>query len=252
MIHVLIDTSVYRQNPQRDSLNFKAIEKLSDANWLKVHIPYIVEREFQTQQREIYSKDLINALSGLKGLARKKLSLKYSKKIKSLKDKLESEKEAILDNAEYQFIEWAEKINANRFPLCLEQTNEALEAYFKGTQPVKNIKSRDDIPDSFIVQSVLKISNEINQQLYFVANDNKLSGAFDTNDKITTYKRLSDFVESNLVQEELKDLDFLDNLEEITKALIQFDSVLSFVIKIPVVGYVGYLPRVGIFIKFNL
>lgn len=224
MIHVLIDTSVYRQNPQRDSLNFKAIEKLSDANWLKVHIPYIVEREFQTQQREIYSKDLINALSGLKGLARKKLSLKYSKKIKSLKDKLESEKEAILDNAEYQFIEWAEKINANRFPLCLEQTNEALEAYFKGTQPVKNIKSRDDIPDSFIVQSVLKISNEINQQLYFVANDNKLSGAFDTNDKITTYKRLSDFVESNLVQEELKDLDFLDNLEEITKALIQFEN----------------------------
>lgn len=224
MIHVLIDTSIYRQNPKRDSLNFIAIEKLADANWLKVHIPYIVEREFQTQQREIYSKDLSNALSGLNGLERKQLSAKYSQKIKTIKDELDSKKDLILDDAEKQFTKWAKKINANRFPLCLEQTNEALEAYFRGKPPFKNVKSRDDIPDSFIVQSVLKICNEVDTQLHFVANDNKLCESFSENDKIKTYKKLSDFVETRLVQQELKDLDFLDNLEEISKSLITFEE----------------------------
>lgn len=224
MIHVLIDTSIYRQNPLRDNLNFKAIKKLADAKWLKVHIPYIVEREFQTQQREIYSKDLNLALNGLNGLSRKKLSPTFSEKIEFLKNKLESEKEAILDNSEYQFTEWAETIGANRYPLCLEQTNKALEAYFTGKPPLKTIKSRDDIPDSFIVQSALKISDELNQPLHFVVNDTNLICAFNSNDKISTYSKLSDFIESDLVQEELKDLDFLDNLKEITKAIENFEE----------------------------
>ncbi|MBW1867528.1 MAG: DUF4935 domain-containing protein [Deltaproteobacteria bacterium] len=224
MIHVLIDTSIYRQNPKRDSLNFRAIEKLADANWLKIHIPYIVEREFQTQQREIYSKDLSNAINGLNGLARKQLSLEYSETIQRITEELESKQELILDDAERQFTEWGKKINANRFPLCIEQTNEALESYFRGKPPFKNIKSRNDIPDGFIVQSVLKICNEVETQIHFVAHDKKLREAFNENDKIKTYQKLSDFVETSLVQQELKDLDFLDDLDEITKSLIAFEN----------------------------
>lgn len=224
MIHVLIDTSIYRQNPKRDSLNFIAIEKLADANWLKVHIPYIVEREFQTQQREIYSKDLNNAINGLNGLARKQLSPEYSKTIQRITEELESKKELILDDAENQFTEWGKKINANRFPLCIEQANEALESYFRGKPPFKNIKSRDDIPDSFIVQSVLKICNEVETQIHLVAHDKKLREAFNENDKIKTYQKLSDLIETSLVQQELKDLDFLDNLDEVTKSLVAFEN----------------------------
>jgi len=224
LIHVLIDTSIYRQNPKRDSLNFRAIEKLADANWLKIHIPYIVEREFQTQQREIYSKDLSNAINGLNGLARKQLSLEYSETIQRITEELESKQELILDDAERQFTEWGKKINANRFPLCIEQTNEALESYFRGKPPFKNIKSRNDIPDGFIVQSVLKICNEVETQIHFVAHDKKLREAFNENDKIKTYQKLSDFVETSLVQQELKDLDFLDDLDEITKSLIAFEN----------------------------
>lgn len=205
-------------------MNFRAIEKLADANWLKIHIPYIVEREFQTQQREIYSKDLSNAINGLNGLARKQLSLEYSETIQRITEELESKQELILDDAERQFTEWGKKINANRFPLCIEQTNEALESYFRGKPPFKNIKSRNDIPDGFIVQSVLKICNEVETQIHFVAHDKKLREAFNENDKIKTYQKLSDFVETSLVQQELKDLDFLDDLDEITKSLIAFEN----------------------------
>jgi len=58
LIHIVLDTNIYRNNPGRNNLNFQAIEKLANAGWLKLHVPYVVEREFQTQQREIYSRDL--------------------------------------------------------------------------------------------------------------------------------------------------------------------------------------------------
>lgn len=160
MINVILDTNIYRNNPSRDNLNFKAIEKLANAGWLKLHIPYVVEREFQTQQREIYSKDLEKAKSGLSGLLRKQLSPDVFAKLNLLKTQLDAESKNILSDAEEQFVEWAESIDANRLPLCLVQAHTALEAYFHGLPPLKEPKIRDDIPDSFIVQAINKLYTE--------------------------------------------------------------------------------------------
>ena len=85
MIHIVLDTNIYRHNPSRDNLNFKAVEKLAAARWLKLHIPYVVEREFQTQQRKIYSKDLEKAKSGLSGLLRKQLSPEVLEELNCIK-----------------------------------------------------------------------------------------------------------------------------------------------------------------------
>ncbi|NEX11248.1 MAG: hypothetical protein C1942_00870 [Prosthecochloris sp.] len=218
MIHIVLDTNIYRQNPTRDSLNFKAIEKLAEANWVKIHIPYIVEREFQTQQREICHRDLNKALSGLNGLSRKQLSPHILKKVEGLKGELENSSEDILSDAENQFTVWANQIKANRIPLCIEQTSNAIEAYFQGNPPFKSAKVRDDIPDSFLVQAILKLKSEFGE-LHVVAEDNKVRQSFLGNDTIMIYSKFSNFIESELVQEELKDLDFLDGLDKIIESL---------------------------------
>lgn len=77
MIHVVLDTNIYRDNPRRDNLHFKALEKLSKAGVIRLHIPYVVMREFQTQQREIYSKDLAKTTSGLHSLSKKQLDTDF-------------------------------------------------------------------------------------------------------------------------------------------------------------------------------
>lgn len=135
-MHVVLDTNIYRNNPSRDNLHFKALERLSKGSVLRLHIPYIVMREFQTQQREIYSKDLVKAVSGLSGLSRKQLDKGVLDKLNDLKSELEKESEDILSSAESQINNWAKNIGANIYPLCIDQTNAALEAYFQGKPPL--------------------------------------------------------------------------------------------------------------------
>ncbi|QCW83667.1 hypothetical protein EQU24_16520 [Methylotuvimicrobium buryatense] len=222
----MLDTNIYRSNPSRNNLNFQAIEKLANAGWLKLHIPYVVEREFQTQQREIYSKDLEKAQSGLSCLSRKQLSPEVLEIINLLKAQLEAESENILLDAEKQLADWAESIDANRYPLCLDQAHTALEAYFHGFPPFKAPKIRDDIPDSFVVQAINKLCLE-NGDIHLVAGDKKVRDAFSERKSVTVYKDLSDFIESEIIQNELKDIDLLGNIEEIKLALQAYEDECS-------------------------
>ena len=223
MVHVVLDTNIYRKNPSRDNLNFVALRKLCEANSVKLHIPYIVEREFQTQQREIYDKDIKTALSGLASLTRKALSPDLFEKINELKQGLEAESDKILISAESQLTEWADTVGANRYPLCLGQAQEALEAYFKGLPPLKKIKHREDLPDSFIVQAIKKLCAE-NGSLYLIAEDKKVCEAFENDPLVTVLRELSDFVESEAIQGQLKELDMLENLSAIEQAIAQYES----------------------------
>ena len=109
MIHLVLDTTVYRSNPSMDNLHFKAIEKLALAGELKLHIPYVVLREFQTQQREHYSKDLAKAISGLSGLTKKSLDKAIASKVAALKDDLETDSPSILSSAEDQIFNGPKK-----------------------------------------------------------------------------------------------------------------------------------------------
>ncbi len=74
MINLVIDTNIYRKNPKLDNSDFSVVKKLSDAHYLKVQVPYIVQREFQTQQREQCKKDLDKSLSGINALLRRPLT----------------------------------------------------------------------------------------------------------------------------------------------------------------------------------
>ncbi|MCP5245523.1 MAG: DUF4935 domain-containing protein [Burkholderiales bacterium] len=223
MIHVVLDTNIYRNNPNRDNLHFKALGRLSKEGAIKVHIPYVVLREFQTQQREIYSKDLAKAVSGLGGLSRKQLDKTTLDTLNNIKSELKNKSEGILCSAENQITNWANSIGASIYPLCIDQTNAALEAYFQGSAPLKSIKNRDDIPDSFIVQSIYKLSSET-KEIHVVAGDEKVRDAFSSENLIHTYESLSEFIESDYIQNELKDLDLIKNIDSIVRAIEQFEN----------------------------
>lgn len=218
MIHVVLDTNIYRKNPARDNLHFKALEKLSKAGFLRLHIPYVVLREHQTQQREVSSKDLEKAISGLSSLIRKPLDKDIYDDLNTTKSDLEKNKENILSSAENQIVTWAVSINANVIPLCEQQAHLAFEAYFKGTAPLKSLKNREDIPDSFIVQSILKLHDD-HEQTYVIADDNKVREAFADYENINTYESLSEFIDNDLIQNELIEVDLIDNIDSLITIL---------------------------------
>ncbi|WP_281271424.1 PIN domain-containing protein [Leucothrix arctica] len=223
MIHIVLDTNIYRNNPARDNLDFKALERLSNADLICLHIPYIVLREFQTQQRDIYNKDLEKSVSGLNNLSRRLLDEDILKKLTSIKEELEQESEKILSSAEHQITSWASNIGAKLHPLCLDQASLALEAYFQGKPPLKSVKKREDIPDSFIVQSIFKLHNDHNS-IHVVANDRKVREAFTDTKTINTYSSLAELIETDQIQNELKEADLVDNLGILVTALEQFED----------------------------
>ena len=197
MIHTFLDTNIYRDNSKRDNVHFKALIKLSKAGLLCLHIPYVVLREFQTQQRDICSKNLAEAISGLEGLSKKPLDEDILEKLASVKAELEGESaENILSSAENQITKWADSIGAKVHPLCIDQVSLALEAYFQGKPPLKLAKKREDIPDSFIVQSILKLRGD-HGPIHVVTGDKKVMEAFDDEKNIDAYGSLSHFTEND-------------------------------------------------------
>jgi len=218
VIHVVLDTNIFRKNPHRNNLHFEAIKKLSKGGLLRVHIPYIVLREFQTQQRASCAEDLDRAISSFISLLKKPLSENVLNSIRSIKDQIVKERELILADSESQIIHWAEEIGANLYPLCMEQTSAALEAYFQGKPPLKSIKIRDDIPDSFIVQAIYKLKEKTNE-MFVISEDNKIKSSFENTTSVYMFGELGEFIESDDIQDSLKEIDLIDNMQQIIEAL---------------------------------
>ncbi|MGF1684965.1 PIN domain-containing protein [Photobacterium minamisatsumaniensis] len=223
---MVIDTNIYRKNPKLDNLHFKALEKLTKAEVLKLHIPYVVQREFQTQQREFCKKEINKSISGLNSLLRRPLSESVLEDVQTLKDNLDSNYNEILESSEAYFIDWADRAGAEFIPLCEEQALKAMEAYFCGTAPLTQVKAREDIPDSFIVQAITKLS-AASKDVVVIAEDGKLRKSFESSKDIHTYSQLSEFIESEKIQDELKDIDLIKNLPDIIEALAGYEDGTS-------------------------
>lgn len=223
MIQLVLDTGIYRKDPNRDGPAFDAIVNLASSGLLKLHIPYVVEREFQTNQRKVYEADLKKALSGLSGLSRKKLSKQTSEKITAILDDLKASSDDVLADAEGMLVSWAESINAKRIPLCIEQASSALEAYFQGLAPLKEVKIRDDIPDSFIARAIEKILPNV-AELHFVVEDAKLRETFDVLETVHTYKNLNEFIASDLIQDELLEADLMEKFDQIKEVIASVEA----------------------------
>ncbi len=62
MIEVLLDTNIYASDPWRAKAGFIALTRLAKSGKLRLHIPYLVQKEFLSQQVEIQEKH-INSIS---------------------------------------------------------------------------------------------------------------------------------------------------------------------------------------------
>jgi hypothetical protein len=224
--NVALDTNIFRSNPTLDSLGFRALARLCKNDVYRLHIPYIVEREFQTQQLAIFEKDSKKALSGISSLQRKPISKRLQKTLQEIEDNFKSASNSAHREAENRIIEWAKSVGAIRHPLSLDDATNALEAYFNGTAPLKEPKIRDDLPDSFLVRALESTVLQTGE-LVVVANDKKILDSFKDNTSVVAFSSLSKFIGSDDVQEEIKELDLLDQFDEIKSAVSAYEDETS-------------------------
>jgi hypothetical protein len=222
--NVVIDSSIYRRNPTRDDLAFDALRALSKADVLKLHIPYIVLREFQTQQEEVHAKEIASARKGLEGVIRKRLIGEGSRtQVEALLASLETVGEAALAEVKSSMPSWAAELKADVHDLTLEDAKRALEAYFSGTDPLKAPKNREDIPDAFIFQDVHALSKKPTP-LVVIVDDGKLAEAAKNLENTQVFDTLLTFIESAPIQSELKQLDAEALFEQARDQLRQLED----------------------------
>lgn len=222
-VHVVLDTNIYRKDPTRSDLSFKALERLCKAGIVKLHLPYVVEREFQTQQLAQYTTELKASIAGLNSIIRKGLSPTVLGITQTILDTLNANSALILDDAVSALTNWAVSISAERHPITETQAIAAMESYFQGKLPLKQPKHRDDIPDAFIFQTLIQISATA-KPFYVVSEDDKIAQAAATLADVRVFRSLDTFIAAKEIQAEIANLEVIKNIPEMIKLLKQFES----------------------------
>lgn len=199
MIHIAIDTSGIEKNRSTDDANYKALKRLVEANEVTIHVPYVVQREIETQEKEFYVERSKAVLSSLKKFKNIKKNPEIQEIFNEIYQQISSLEDA-MDADAIKFSEsWLQGLNCNIHAITNQQCNLAWEAYFNGTFPLTSPKNRMDIPDSFICRSIEDILDQVTI-LTLIAKDNKIVNTFKDNQNIKIYKTVRDFLESPRIQ----------------------------------------------------
>lgn len=221
--HVVLDTNIYRKSPKRTDLAFLALERLAKAGLIQLHLPYVVEREFQTQQMTQYKKEIDAALGGLESLVKKGLEASQLASVQGLIATLSGAAPTILTDVEQALPNWIASLGGKRHPITETQARAAMEAYFLGSAPLKAQKIRDDIPDSFIFQVIADLAKS-GPALVVVAEDEKIAQASESLENVSVHRSLSAFIESKPIQTELLDLDIVKNLPALHEVIEDYEK----------------------------
>jgi len=236
MIEVVLDTSIFRQDPKREKSAFRALKRLCWQNKVQLHIPEFVKREFLSQQEDLIAKDLdairSSANSLLRRTRRKELTRYATKVVRGAEEVCPK----ITAEVGEEFAKWMSESNAKGQRIKSEHTQQVINDYFEGNPPFKTRKNRSDIPDSFIWQAICDIS-ERTREVHIVANDGALLQAVKSKPGLISYSTLEEFIESPVCQTAIRQLDqaITANIDRISKQ-IRKDESLAHMVEVDIIN----------------
>lgn len=193
VLTVVLDTQQFSADPCLGGFALRQLSLMARAGLIILHIPWMVQREFQTQ---------LDALSlQIPELARHQFADKFRRFHHDAATKARIEdllKQAAKLGAEIQnerckaFAEWLEQPNVVSGPFESEDARHAMDAYFVGGLPFRQSKSREDIPDALIFQELKRISTR-SKTVHFVCGDENLRAAGAKCPGVTAHSNFKDF-----------------------------------------------------------
>jgi len=212
-MNIVIDTTIFRQDRRLEKSDLLLLRKLSKLGLIKIHIPWVVYKE-STSQNYLEIQDAINKIvKELKGLKNKGLSEKEHLQFEKLSKEIETVD--IRDSVNQHWESFINDSNAVLYEIEDNDGRNVMLSYFLGEPPFPNPKSRKDIPDAFIYQTVKSLSNAL-EQIYVITNDNNLRKECNEIPNVVGLKDFSELynlVEYEPIDEEYKRIEhFADEL----------------------------------------
>jgi hypothetical protein len=212
MLHVVLDTTVLRNDPARKKAAFQSLKLLSQVKAVQVYIPYVVKHEFLLQEEESYQSHLQKIISCVQDLQRRPLPEATTKLLESCIESFKQIKPELSQFSEYEFQVWCEETGAKILPVHISHGQRVIDSYFQGKSPFKKKKSREDFPDAFIWQAICDLSENLGE-IYVVTNDGAVSTALETQENVISVKTLDDFIELEVCQQIIQDLELKEAKE---------------------------------------
>ncbi len=218
MIDVLIDTSVFRQDPYRRKAAFGALERVAETGQLKVHVPFFVEKELLSCLESEPTGSIEQICRSLVHLTRQPLLRGLKSQLTDLDNKVKQLRADVETCVREDLERWFKRINAERYPVADHHGANVAEAYFSGEPPFSERKNRKDIPDAFIFETIKDLAGGI-KDLHVVVADKGLAGACSKVKGVTVHTSLDDFIKSENCLQLIRNQDFEDQLEKIVEEL---------------------------------
>ncbi len=244
MIHAVLDTSIFRADRIRKSPAFVALARLLKANKVTLHIPDWVKREVLSQLEE----DALAKLSTFSAATRALRDLPYVPELvafsKDLQTRIIELRTVVREHSGDSLREWLSLCAAVEYPAQPHHLSRVTTSYFAGLPPFAGRKSRVDLPDALIWESVLDIS-KAHETLHFVTADKRLRSCAQDHCGILAYESLGDFIGQDPCQNALQELDEENVYENSIRAideLAELDDIwlenFKDVARVEITGYV--------------
>ena len=203
MIHLVIDTTAFRNDPARKKAAFRSLKRLAEAGEIRLHVPRVVIEEFLSQQIEQY----VAGLSEIRTLV-----VKFKKKhapdvVREVLDNTDQQlsrlKEELVAFARTDFDQWVREAGAEVHGIAESHGKRVMDAYFSGAMPFREKKRREDIPDAFIWQVVLDLV-ESRGEVHVVSKDGTIKTASEAHASIVWFGTVEEFIASDTCQTPLR------------------------------------------------
>jgi rRNA-processing protein FCF1 len=237
-----LDTSIYRKDPKREKGGFRALKRLCRGQKIKLYIPEVVKREFVSQQRIAVEDDIRRIFTAAKSITR----ITKSEKLKHYAQRTIKEADVMAPRVgarvRMEFKEWADECHAEALSIRPKHGNRVMDDYFDGNPPFSSPKHRDDIPDSFIFQSIVDLASG-HETVYVIANDGGLFNAVEKIKNIKTFKELDEFTSIKECQEALATLTgeiIAENIERARRIIPQQSVSLAMMLDSEIIDALTY------------
>ncbi len=225
-MQVVIDSSVYREDPKRGSAGFRAIARLATTGRINLHVPHYVYKEFLTQQEEQLSKAVDRIKQGATTLTRVTDHEEIANTAEAVLKEAEALQANLAAHAAEEFNTWITNVHAIIHPLQQDHAQRVTDAYFGGTAPFAARKNRNDIPDAFIYET-LKDLVAAHHQLHAIVGDANLRKSCAALPNVQAYETIDEFIATPACQALLTEANAAANIERIKALLPQETDVLN-------------------------
>jgi len=199
MLHVVLDSTVFRQDPERTRSGFQTLGKLCEQHALALHIPSIVRREFISHRADMAERTLETTIRSVKELQRISDPAEAKAVVDRVLADLNNLTGSYAADIESRFDEWANANGASIEDVPADCLNDVLDQYFNGQGPFKKIKNREDFPDAFIWHTIRQLASH--HKLYVVSGDNNLRKAVAEIANVEVFDDLDALIESETIQQ---------------------------------------------------